>query len=129
MNTSTSPLLARPPALRDDPAATPAELTAIVELARARRAEAITVGSGRTPNALAAAEAIAKAWQAAGGRVTGTLAWPESAASWLRRAVRPEALGLVGIHHLHGLSGATANGSTWTVTHNRLVIGLAAQAR
>ena len=89
MNALTSPLLPRPPVLGGgDPAVTAQEVAAIVELARARRAVAVTVGSGRTRNALAAAEAIAAAWQAAGGRLAAAVTWPESAASWLRQAAR-----------------------------------------
>ncbi|MBR7836269.1 hypothetical protein KDL01_23530 [Actinospica durhamensis] len=94
MNALMSPLLSQPilltPADGKDPAATAAtaaEVRAIVGLAHARGARSLTIGSGRLPHATAAAHAIAAAWQAAGGTVTGTITWPESAASWLRQAV------------------------------------------
>lgn len=87
MNALMSPLL-RPPIAADggDPEATEAEVRAIVSLAHARGARALTIGSGRLAHAVATAHAIATAWQATGGMVTGTATWPESAASWLRQA-------------------------------------------
>ncbi|MFE2721513.1 hypothetical protein [Kitasatospora sp. NPDC059327] len=162
MPSLTGPLPARAarPGPGPDPTITCHELAAVVSLALARGARSIAVGSGRTPAALAGAEALARAWQACGGQVTDTLTWPESAASWLRQARRfaaapadlwvmtgpatgwaqmtrrllrstpwrpdrtlataavghPATLALVGIHHLHGLAGADANGATWTAT-------------
>ncbi|MEY9932464.1 hypothetical protein ABH926_007115 [Catenulispora sp. GP43] len=88
MDTVTSPLLAWPPQLGPEPGVTELEVSALVELARARGARAIAVGSGRTPAALAAADAIADAWQAVGGTVAAMVSWPETAASWLRQAQR-----------------------------------------
>ena len=159
MDTLTSPLLARPPRLGPDTAVTDLEVAALIALATARGARVIAVGSGRTPAALAASDAITHAWRAAGGTVAATVTWPETAASWLRQAQRfaeapadlwvmtgPEtgwaqmtrrllwstpwnpartlataaigrqsALALVGARHLPGLSGAGADGTSWTV--------------
>ncbi|WP_245766941.1 ABC transporter substrate-binding protein [Streptomyces colonosanans] len=88
MDTPTSPLLAQPPPLGRDLAVTDTEVAALVGLATARGARSIAVGSGRTPAALAAADAITQAWQAAGGVVAATTTWPETAASWLCQARR-----------------------------------------
>ncbi|MFJ8230300.1 hypothetical protein ACIQ9E_10155 [Streptomyces sp. NPDC094448] len=84
----TSPLLADPPRPGPDRAVTGTEVAALVELARARGARSIAVGSGRTPAALAAADAITRAWHTAGGVVAATTTWPETAASWLCQARR-----------------------------------------
>ena len=92
MDTLISPLLPKPPALGPDPAVTEPEIAALIESAAARGATTIAIGSGRTRDALAAADAIAQAWRARGGRVAGTVTWPETAASWLRQAVRFTAL-------------------------------------
>ncbi|MFB6879130.1 hypothetical protein [Streptomyces sp. NPDC056323] len=85
---STSPLLADPPRPGPDLEVTGTEVAALVELAQARGARNIAVGSGRTPAALAAADAITRAWQASGGVVVTTTTWPETAASWLCQARR-----------------------------------------
>ncbi|MFF1785161.1 hypothetical protein ACFVX9_01695 [Kitasatospora sp. NPDC058243] len=160
MNPLTSPLLTDPPPPGPDLAVTDTEVTVLVALAQARGARSIAVGSGRTPAALAGADAITRAWQAAGGVVAATTTWPETAASWLcqarhfadapadvwvmtgpevgwaqvaRRLLwstswrpdrtlataaigRPATLALVGARQLRGLTGADANGATWTVT-------------
>ncbi|MFE3292113.1 hypothetical protein [Rhodococcus sp. NPDC059234] len=166
MDTLTSPLL--DPAHRHetapDPAATDAELTALIDLAVARRVGTVAIGSGRTPSAVAAAAALTRRWTATGGNVSATVTWPETAASWLRQARRfchpepdlwimtgpptgwaqmtrrllwstnwdpartlatveigtPGSLELVGRGHLEGLTGATADGATWTVSGRQL---------
>jgi hypothetical protein len=160
MDCLTSPLLTRPPEPGPDPTITCPELSALIALATARGAQRIAVGSGRTTAALAAADAITRAWRARGGTVTDTVTWPETAASWLRQArrfadappdlwvmtgpevgwaqmtrrllwsttwrpehtlattaiARPSVLALVGARRLSGLTGASANGTVWTVT-------------
>jgi hypothetical protein len=85
MDTLTSPLLAtttRRPGDADttDTAATDAELTALIDLALDRAARTITIGSGRTPLAVADAAAIAVRWEQAGGSVRATGTWPETVA-------------------------------------------------
>ncbi|MGK4585118.1 hypothetical protein [Kitasatospora sp. HPMI-4] len=86
MDPLTSPLLADPPPPGPDLAVTDTEVAALVGLARARGARSIAIGSGRTPAALAAADAITRAWQDTGGVVAVTTTWPETAASWLCQA-------------------------------------------
>ncbi|GLF98837.1 hypothetical protein [Streptomyces yaizuensis] len=88
MDSPNSPLPARPPQPGPDPAITRQELAALIQLALAQGARDIAVGSGRTPAALAAAEAIIRTWRACGGTVADTVTWPETAASWLRQARR-----------------------------------------
>lgn len=92
MDALTSPLL-RTSVSRDmdndtDPVATEAEIYAMVCLARSRRAHDIVIGSGRSPSAAATGHAIQAAWERDGGRVLGTITWPETGASWLRHATR-----------------------------------------
>jgi hypothetical protein len=88
MDALTSPLL-KTSAHRDaDLAATDAELAGIIELASSRGAVNITIGSGRTPRAIATARAVEAAWEHAGGRTLDTITWPETGASWLRHATR-----------------------------------------
>ncbi|MFB6819355.1 hypothetical protein ACFCV8_32965 [Streptomyces sp. NPDC056347] len=84
----TSPLLVDPPQPGPDLVVTGTEVAALVGLAAARGARSIAVGSGRTPAALAAADAITRAWQAAGGVMATTTTWPETAASWVCQARR-----------------------------------------
>ncbi|MFI7464151.1 hypothetical protein [Nonomuraea sp. NPDC049646] len=62
-----------------------AELEALLTLVRAQRprAEAVVVGHGRDGARLAGA--FADAWD---GTVLAVVAWPETAASWLRQARR-----------------------------------------
>ncbi|MFE4538762.1 hypothetical protein ACFRKB_27445 [Streptomyces scopuliridis] len=84
----TSPLLVDPPRPGPDLTVTDTEAAALAGLAAARGARSIAVGSGRTPAALAAADAITRAWRAAGGVVVTTTTWPEIAASWLCQARR-----------------------------------------
>ncbi|MFE7216187.1 hypothetical protein ACFU93_41230 [Streptomyces sp. NPDC057611] len=88
MDPLTSPLLKRPASHDADLTATDAEVAALVRLARARRAQSIAIGSGRTPHALATATLIGSAWERAGGTVLATVTWPETGASWLRHASR-----------------------------------------
>ena len=99
MDAMTSPLLPATPPPATPPAgtaptgtveagATEAELAAIIELARARGARTITIGSGRTPAATATADAIVTCWTRSGGSVRDMVTWPETAASWLRQASR-----------------------------------------
>ncbi|MGW7531028.1 hypothetical protein [Amycolatopsis sp. NPDC054798] len=88
MESLTSPLLTAPAAYDADLAVTGAEVAAIVRLARSRGARDLAIGSGRTANAVEAARLIESAWDRAGGRTLATVAWPETAASWLRPASR-----------------------------------------
>ncbi|MFC5834031.1 hypothetical protein [Nonomuraea insulae] len=59
------------------------EMAKVVELVRAQRARTVVIGHGR--GAEAVAEAFAEAWE---GEVLAVVAWPETAASWLRQARR-----------------------------------------
>lgn len=68
--------------------ATDAELARMTELALGRGAQAIAFGRGNSPAAARAAASFARRWEAAGGTVICTVTWPESAASWLRQAIR-----------------------------------------
>ncbi|MFE4422393.1 hypothetical protein [Streptomyces sp. NPDC056817] len=88
MDPLTSPLLKRPASYDADLTATAAEIAAIVQLARERRAHTIVIGSGRTPHALATSRLIESAWDHAGGTTLATITWPETGASWLRHASR-----------------------------------------
>jgi hypothetical protein len=65
-----------------------AELGAIAELARRRRARSVVIGSGRTSHAIEGVQAIAAALQASGTQAPDTVTWPEAGASWLRQATR-----------------------------------------
>ncbi|MEV7010787.1 hypothetical protein [Streptosporangium sp. NPDC051022] len=76
-----------------DPAATDAEVAALVALARARGARTLAIGSGRTVGARASARLIASAWDRVGGATVATITWPETGASWLRQATRFAAAG------------------------------------
>ncbi|MFF7887837.1 hypothetical protein ACH40F_41185 [Streptomyces sp. NPDC020794] len=88
MDPLTSPLLKRPASYDADLTATDAEVAAIVQLARDRRAHTIVIGSGRTPHARETSRLIESAWDRAGGTTLGTITWPETGASWLRHASR-----------------------------------------
>ncbi|MFE7839528.1 hypothetical protein ACFU53_26775 [Streptomyces sp. NPDC057474] len=55
---------------------------------RRPRVGTIVVGHSRDEVCRAAAEAFAAAWQARDGTVLTTVHWPETAASWLRPAIR-----------------------------------------
>ncbi|PJN25719.1 hypothetical protein CG736_14900 [Kitasatospora sp. CB02891] len=68
--------------------ATAAEVAAIVQLARDRRARTVVIGSGRTPHARESARLIESAWDRAEGTILATITWPETGASWLRHASR-----------------------------------------
>ncbi|MDQ8706928.1 ABC transporter substrate-binding protein [Streptomyces sp. LHD-70] len=52
------------------------------------RTRTVSLGHARQPSARRAAEAFARAWEAAGGEVLATVDWPREAASWLRPARR-----------------------------------------
>lgn len=93
MQTLTSPLLRVSANHEADLAATDAEVSALVLLARNRHARDIVIGSGRTPPAVTTAHAIQTAWERDGGRVLHTITWPETSASWLRHASRFAAVG------------------------------------
>ncbi|MEV7271817.1 hypothetical protein ACIQIG_18720 [Streptomyces bacillaris] len=69
---------------------TGAELTALVGLLTVpgKRIGTVAVGHSRDAPSRAAAEAFTTAWEARGGTVLAVVDWPESAASWLRPAVR-----------------------------------------
>ncbi|MFF4415783.1 hypothetical protein ACFYY8_24915 [Streptosporangium sp. NPDC001559] len=69
-------------------AVTRQELVALRDLAHARRGRWVAIGGGRTPEAVAFADAFASLWEETGGEVVETVAWPETAASWLRHARR-----------------------------------------
>ncbi len=68
--------------------ATDAELSRMTELALSRGARSVAIGSGNSPAAARTAAAFARRFEAAGGAITCTVTWPESAASWLRQATR-----------------------------------------
>ena len=68
--------------------ATDAELSRMTELALSRGARTIAVGSGRSLAASRASAGFARRFQAAGGSISCVVTWPESAASWLRQAMR-----------------------------------------
>ncbi|MFD5566157.1 hypothetical protein [Kitasatospora griseola] len=88
MDPLTSPLLKRPASYDADLTATAAEVAAIVQLARDRRARTVVIGSGRTPHARESARLIESAWDRAEGTTLATITWPETGASWLRHASR-----------------------------------------
>ncbi|MFD3573409.1 hypothetical protein [Streptomyces sp. NPDC058644] len=92
---SRSPLIgaAEQAAHADLPAPAPhtdAELAALIGLLTQPKAriETVTIGHGRDTASRAAAEAFTAAWTARGGTVLTTVSWPETAASWLRPAIR-----------------------------------------
>ncbi|MFF2555254.1 hypothetical protein ACFVUS_29915 [Nocardia sp. NPDC058058] len=72
----------------DIPAPTDALIAAIITAARARGARTLTLGSGRTPAAIATTAAVADQWERGGGLIADHITWPETAASWLRQARR-----------------------------------------
>ncbi|HEX5301492.1 MAG TPA: hypothetical protein VFW50_31335 [Streptosporangiaceae bacterium] len=89
----TSPLLPPGPAgraaqYRTETEATDAELDRMTELALGRGARTVALGSGNSSVAIRATDGFARRWEAAGGTITCTVTWPESAASWLRPATR-----------------------------------------
>jgi hypothetical protein len=67
---------------------TDAELSRMIELALRRGARYVAIGRGRSADAVAAAAAFARRWEAGGGTVLAVVTWPEEAASWLRQATR-----------------------------------------
>lgn len=69
---------------------TRAELAALVSLLAetGKQIGTVAVGRGRDAPSRAAAEAFTTAWEARGGTVLTAVDWPETAASWLRPAVR-----------------------------------------
>ncbi|MCX5386552.1 hypothetical protein [Streptomyces sp. NBC_00083] len=72
---------------------TTAELDSLIALLtsprpRTDRIETVAVGHGRCAASRAAARAFAAAWTARGGTVLTVVDWPETAASWLRPALR-----------------------------------------
>ncbi|MEU0504383.1 hypothetical protein [Nocardia sp. NPDC005998] len=84
-----TPLLRRAPRTdADTEVEVEVEVDAIIALASARGARTLTLGSGRTPTALATMAAVATGWERGGGRIVDHVTWPESAASWLRQARR-----------------------------------------
>jgi hypothetical protein len=64
------------------------ELDAVMRMAIARRPLLAAVGHGRDRRSAARAAAFAERWSARGGRLTGIVSWPATAASWLRPATR-----------------------------------------
>ncbi|MGW6269619.1 hypothetical protein [Streptomyces sp. NPDC055060] len=92
---SRSPLVgaAQAAAHADLPAPAPhteAELAALIGLMAPAKAriDAVALGHGRDTASRATAAAFAAAWTARGGTVLTTVSWPETAASWLRPALR-----------------------------------------
>ena len=86
---TASPLL--PPGIAGRMAeteATDAELSRMTELALSRGARAIAIGRGNSPTAVRSAAGFAHHWEATGGIIICAVTWPESAASWLRQAMR-----------------------------------------
>ncbi|MER5633241.1 hypothetical protein [Streptomyces nitrosporeus] len=69
---------------------TAAELTTLVGLLteQGKRIGTVAVGHSRDEPSRAAAEAFTVTWESCGGTVLTVVDWPESAASWLRPAVR-----------------------------------------
>lgn len=67
---------------------TPAELAKLLELLRAAGAINISIGHGRHPASIAAAQALTQEWEPSGGTVLTVADWPADAASWLRPAQR-----------------------------------------
>ncbi|MCP2170181.1 type 1 periplasmic-binding domain-containing protein [Goodfellowiella coeruleoviolacea] len=66
------------------------ELDALIGLltGRSARVSTVAVGHSRDAAARVAAQAFTAAWTARGGTVLTVVDWPETAASWLRPAVR-----------------------------------------
>ncbi|MFI6743131.1 hypothetical protein ACIBI9_60470 [Nonomuraea sp. NPDC050451] len=88
---SRSPLIRAPQVAAAAPAGhTAAELATLIDLLAAQRPriDTVTLGHGRDAASSAAVQAFARAWRARGGQVLTVVAWPESAASWLRPARR-----------------------------------------
>lgn len=84
-----SPRIADGTSLDDaDRPATAEELAAAIRIASDRGAHRIVIGSGRGPNARAAADRLETLWLERGGTVEDRLDWPEHAASWLRPATQ-----------------------------------------
>lgn len=67
---------------------TAAELAIMLKLLRAARATDISIGHGRHPASIAAAQALTHEWENSGGTVLTVTDWPRNAASWLRPAQR-----------------------------------------
>jgi hypothetical protein len=61
---------------------------AVLRLLIQRGATSLVIGSSRDKTSVESAQAIAKAWESAGGVVLDVIDWPEEAASWLRQARR-----------------------------------------
>ncbi|MFI9588979.1 hypothetical protein [Nonomuraea sp. NPDC052265] len=106
-----------------------AELEGVLALVRAQRprARAVVVGHGRDGALLA--EAFADAWE---GTVLAVVAWPETAASWLRQARRftagdPDAWVVAGAPAgWAGMSGRLRRSTGWDPNRT---YGFAATAR
>jgi hypothetical protein len=64
------------------------EVDAVMRMAIARRPLLLAVGHGRDQRSAALTAAFADHWLAGGGRLTGIVSWPATAASWLRPATR-----------------------------------------
>ncbi|GAA2120820.1 hypothetical protein [Actinomadura alba] len=90
--TINSPLLPTSLHTTVDTGATDAELERMTAMGRERDAWTIALGHGRTPDAALATTRFTRRWQAAGGVIVDTVAWPETAASWMRQARRFTAL-------------------------------------
>ncbi|GII59329.1 hypothetical protein Pth03_77180 [Planotetraspora thailandica] len=67
---------------------TDAELERMTGMCGDRGALTIILGHGRTPDVILAATRFTQRWEEAGGVVLDTITWPESAASWMRQALR-----------------------------------------
>lgn len=77
-----------PPPIRPAVPNVSAEVTALIRLATARSANAISLGGGRQPEAQYALDALEAAWTARGGHILTRVDWPAQAASWNRQAHR-----------------------------------------
>lgn len=85
---STAPGYHAPPRDGGPAVHTPAELGRLLELLTESGARTISIGHGRHPASLSAAQAIAGRWSDAGHTVLAFISYPAQAASWLRAATR-----------------------------------------
>lgn len=69
------------------------EVDAVMRMVIGRHPLLVAVGHGRDSRSAARAATFAERWLAVGGRLTGLVSWPASAASWLRPASRLSAGG------------------------------------
>lgn len=65
-----------------------AELSGVLTLVGGLEPRVVNVGHDRKPASLARAQAFLEVWCGSGGQVGAVVSWPQTAASWLRPAIR-----------------------------------------